>query len=431
MVEVLVILLLIILNGFFALSEIAVVSSKKTKLEAERKKGSKGAEMALKLQADPDNFLSAVQVGITLIGIVNGAYGGTTLAADVKPFFEKFAWSASHAETISVAVVVFLITYVSIVIGELVPKTIALNNPEKVSIAVSRPIYVISIIFYPFVKFLAASTGFFNKIIGLKPKKDIVSEMELRAMLKTASKEGIIEKEENIIHEQVFYFSDKRAKHLMTHRTDVEWVDISKSKDEVIQDLLNCKHSKVLACNGKLDDFIGIISIKEFLYELHKNEDFAINDLIQEPLIFPSTLRAQKVLEMFRKNHKSIGVVVDEYGSVEGIITLHDIMETLVGPIADEDETEEPDIFMQNDNSALVNGEAPLELLTLFIDDFVIDFESIDYSTIAGFVLANINKIPQVGDRFTYNNEVTFEIVEVDGNKINKVLITKNKKDKE
>ena len=153
--------------------------------------------------------------------------------------------------------------------------------------------------------------------------------------------------------------------------------------------------------------------------------------MIQEPLIFPSTLRAQKVLEMFRKNHKSIGVVVDEYGSVEGIITLHDIMETLVGPIADEDETEEPDIFMQNDNSALVNGEAPLELLTLFIDDFVIDFESIDYSTIAGFVLANINKIPQVGDRFTYNNEVTFEIVEVDGNKINKVLITKNKKDKE
>jgi len=323
-----------------------------------------------------------------------------------------------------------LITYVSIVIGELVPKTIALNNPEKVSIVVSRPIYVISIIFYPFVQFLAASTGFFNKVIGLKPKKDTLSEMELRAMLKTASTEGIIEKEENIIHEQVFYFSDKRAKHLMTHRTDIEWVDISKSKDEVVRDLLNCKHSRVPACNKKLDDFVGIISIKEFLYALHKNSDFSIHELIQEPLIFPSTLRAQKVLEMFRNSHKSIGVVIDEYGSVDGIITLHDIMETLVGPIADEDENEEPDIYMQSENSALINGEAPLELLTLFIDDFVIDFESIDYSTVAGFVLANINKIPQVGDKFIYN-DTEFEIMEVDGNKVNKVLITKNIKDSE
>lgn len=429
MFEVLIILLLIVLNGFFALSEIAVVSSHKTKLEAEKKKGHKGAEMALKLKADSDNFLSAVQVGITLIGIVNGAYGGTALAEDVAPFFEKFAWSSPHAETISLVLVVFLITYVSIVIGELVPKTIALNNPEKVSVVVSRPIYVVSIIFFPFVKFLAASTSFFNKIIGLKPQKDTISEMELRTLLKAATKEGIIENEESILHEQVFYFSDKRARHIMTHRTDVEWVDISKSKEEVISDLLNCKHSRVLACNGKLDDFVGIISIKDFLYELHKNKDFSIHDLIQEPLIFPSTLRAQKVLEMFRNNHKSIGVVVDEYGSVDGIITLHDIMETLVGPIADDEESEEPDIFMQNENSALVNGEAPVELLTLLIDDFILDFETIDYSTIAGFVLANINKIPQVGDKFIYKN-TTFEIVELDGNKINKVLITKNKIDK-
>lgn len=427
MVEVLIVLFLIVLNGFFALSEIAIVSSQKTKLEIERNKGNKGAEMALKLKADPDNFLSAVQVGITLIGIVNGAYGGITLAADVVPFFKKFAWCAPYAETISIVLVVFLITYVSIVIGELVPKTIALNNPEKVSIAISRPIYIVSVIFYPFVKFLAASTSFFNKIIGLEPRKDTISEMELRTLLKAATKEGVIENEESIILEQVFYFSDKRAKHIMTHRTDVEWVDISKSKEEIIRDLLNCKHSKVLACNGKLDDFVGIISIKELLVELYRNKDFSIDDLIQEPLIFPSTLRAQKVLEMFRNNHKSIGVVVDEYGSVDGIITLHDIMETLVGPIADDDKSEEPDIFMQSENRALVNGEAPVELLTLLIDDFILDFETIDYSTIAGFVLANINKIPQVGDKFIYNG-VTFEIVEVDGNKIGKVLITKNKK---
>lgn len=428
MIEVLIILLLIVLNGFFALSEIAVVSSSKTKLESERKKGNSGAETALKLKADPDNFLSAVQVGITLIGIVNGAYGGSTLSVYVEPFFRQFAWSAPYASTISIILVVFLITYVSIVIGELVPKTIALNNPEKVSIFVSRPVHVVSVVFYPFVRLLAASTSLFNKLIGLKPVSDTLSEMELRAMLKTASKEGVIEREENIIHEQVFYFSDKRARHLMTHRTDVEWVNVLQKKEQIVADLLKCRHSKVLACNGKLDDFVGIISIKEFLIAYYANHDFSLNELVQEPLIFPSSLRAQKVLETFRDKHKSFAVVVDEYGSLDGIITLHDIFENLVGTLVDENENEEPDIFMRNDHSALVNGEAPLEILTLFLDDFIIDFETIDYSTIAGFVLSNINKIPQVGDKFVYDN-TEFEIVDVDGNKIDKVLITKKQKD--
>ena len=428
MIEVLIILLLIVLNGFFALSEIAVVSSSKTKLESERKKGNSGAETALKLKADPDNFLSAVQVGITLIGIVNGAYGGSTLSVYVEPFFRQFAWSAPYASTISIILVVFLITYVSIVIGELVPKTIALNNPEKVSIFVSRPVHVVSIVFYPFVRLLAASTSLFNKLIGLKPVSGTLSEMELRAMLKTASKEGVIEREENIIHEQVFYFSDKRARHLMTHRTDVEWVNVLQKKEQIVADLLKCRHSKVLACNGKLDDFVGIISIKEFLIAYYANHDFSLNELVQEPLIFPSSLRAQKVLETFRDKHKSFAVVVDEYGSLDGIITLHDIFENLVGTLVDENENEEPDIFMRNDHSALVNGEAPLEILTLFLDDFIIDFETIDYSTIAGFVLSNINKIPQVGDKFVYDN-TEFEIVDVDGKKNDKVIITKKQKD--
>ena len=425
MLEIIIILLLILLNGFFALSEIAVVSSKKTKLESERKKGNKGAELALKLQSDPDVFLSAVQVGITLIGIINGAYGGAKLSVYVQPFFENIPATAPYAPTISLIIVVFLITYVSIVIGELVPKTVALNNPERVSILISRPVYVVSIIFYPFVKLLSVSTSLFNKMIGLKPTDDVLSEMELRAMLKTASNEGIIEREENIIHEQVFYFSDKRAHHLMTHRTDVEWVDISNSREQVIRDLLATKHSKVLMCDKMLDDFVGTISVKEFLLRLHENNQASWQDLINEPLIFPSTIRAQKVLEMFRNNHKFVGVVVDEYGSLDGIITLHDIIENLVGTIPNEHEVEEPDIFMRDERSALVNGEAPIETLTHFIDDFIIDFDDIDYSTVAGFVLSNINKIPQLGDVFQYEN-ITIEIVDMDGNKIDKVLITKD-----
>ncbi|MEN6588405.1 MAG: hemolysin family protein, partial [Proteiniphilum sp.] len=282
-IDIIIVFLLIVLNGFFALSEIAIVSARKNKLAAEGKLGKQEARRALKLQADPDKFLSSVQVGITLIGIINGAFGGQAFAGYLVPFFNQFAATAPFSEAIAMVIVVFLITYVSIVIGELVPKTIALNNPEKMAIAVAPTIQVVSIIFYPFVKLLAVSTSFVTRVIGLKPKNEVVSEMELRAMLKTASHEGIIDAEENIIHEQVFYFSDKRAIHLMTHRTDVEWVDISKSREEVIHDLLQTKHSKILACKKKIDEFMGIISMRDFLFRLNNGDPFTIEELIMEP----------------------------------------------------------------------------------------------------------------------------------------------------
>lgn len=429
-IDIVIILLLILLNGFFALSEIAIVSAKRSKLETERKAGKRGAVRALKLQADPDNFLSSIQVGITLIGIINGAYGGQAFAGYLVPFFEQFPSIASFAEASSMVVVVFLITYVSIVIGELVPKSMALSNPEKMAVAVSPTIHAVSIIFYPFVKLLSASTGFVNRLIRLKPKEEVISEMELRAMLKTASHEGIIDVEENIIHEQVFYFSDKRAFHLMTHRTDVEWVDISKSKEEIIQDLLGAKHSKVLACRKKIDDFAGIISTRDFLLRLNKNEPFEVEELLSEPIIVPNTIRAQRVLENFKNNHKFVAVVVDEYGSLDGIITIHDIFENLVGDIPEEtgDKPFEPLLFMRDDHSALVSGEAPIEILTQLDEDFIVNFDEIDYSTVAGFVFACMNKIPDTGDTFSYGN-LRFEVVDIDGNKIDKMLVTKGVND--
>ncbi len=424
--DIIIILLLILLNGFFALSEIAIVSARKNKLETERKKGIKGAKRALKLRSDPDNFLSSVQVGITLIGIINGAYGGQAFAGYLVPFFGQFAATAPFADAISMVIVVFLITYLSIVIGELVPKTIALNSPEKMAITVAPTIYGVSILFYPFVRLLAISTSLVNRLIGLKPRDEVVSEMELRAMLKTASHEGIIDAEENIIHEQVFYFSDKRAIHLMTHRTDVEWVDIDKGREEVIQDLLHTKHSKILACRKRIDEFVGIISMRDFLLRLNNGAPFMIEELIMEPIIVPNTLRAKKVLENFKNNHKFVAVVVDEYGSLDGIITVHDIFENLVGAIPEEtdDASAEPLIFIRDDHSALVSGEAPIEILTQLDDDFIVDFDRIDYSTVAGFVFECINKIPYIGDKFEYDN-LLFEIVDIDGNKIDKVLVTK------
>ena len=429
--DIIIIFLLILLNGFFALSEIAIVSARKNKLETERKRGSKGAQRALSLRAEPDNFLSSVQVGITLIGIINGAYGGQAFAVYLAPFFEQFPATAPFADAIAMVLVVFLITYLSIVVGELVPKTMALNKPEKLAIAVAPAIHLVSIIFYPFVKLLSLSTSLINRLLGIGPRNEVVSEMELRAMLKTASREGVIDAEENIIHEQVFYFSDKKAIHLMTHRTDVEWVDIDKSREEIIQDLLQTRHSKILACRKKIDEFVGTITVRDLLLRLYNHDSFGIEDLIMEPIIVPSTLRAQKVLENFKNNHKFVAVVVDEYGSLDGIITIHDIFENLVGAIPEETDepTADPIFYQRDDHSALVSGEAPIEILTRLDEEFIVDFDKIDYATVAGFVFACINKIPFVGDTFEYDN-LLFEIVDLDGNKIDKVLVTRKNRTK-
>lgn len=428
MIYVLIIVVLILVNGFFALSEIALVSSKKNRLESDKKKGHKGAKMALQLQSKSEDFLSAIQIGITLIGIINGVYGGVTIASKVAPLFYNIPVIAPYAETISLALVVFMITYISIVVGELVPKTVALNNPEKIAKKVAIPIHYFSKVFYPFVVLLSKSTNLLNKLLGIHKKTDVISEMELRSMIKHASVLGVIEKGQDIIHEKVFYFSDKRAKHLMTHRLDVEWIDINDTLPEVVDKILHSRHSKLIACQNTLDNFIGIVTVKEVLVELLIKDDFTIRQFIAEPLIVPSNIRAQRVLDLFKIKQQYVAIVVDEYGNFEGIITLHDIIENLVGEMPDEDEDIEPDIFIREDKSALVSGDASIEVMSEFIDGFFIDFEEIDYSTIAGFVLANINKIPQLGDKFEYE-DLIFQIMELDGNRIDKILITKKSKD--
>jgi putative hemolysin len=428
MIYVLIIVVFIFVNGFFALSEIALVSSKKNRLESDKKKGHKGAKMALQLQSKSEDFLSAIQIGITLIGIINGVYGGVTIASKVAPLFYNIPVIAPYAETISLALVVFMITYISIVVGELVPKTIALNNPEKIAKKVAIPIHYFSKVFYPFVVLLSKSTNLLNKLLGIHKKTDVISEMELRSMIKHASVLGVIEKGQDIIHEKVFYFSDKRAKHLMTHRLDVEWIDINDTLPEVVDKILHSRHSKLIACQNTLDNFIGIVTVKEVLVELLIKDDFTIRQFIAEPLIVPSNIRAQRVLDLFKIKQQYVAIVVDEYGNFEGIITLHDIIENLVGEMPDEDEDIEPDIFIREDKSALVSGDASIEVMSEFIDGFFIDFEEIDYSTIAGFVLANINKIPQLGDKFEYE-DLIFQIMELDGNRIDKILITKKSKD--
>lgn len=424
--ELIVLGFLILVNGFFALSEAALISSKKARLEQYKIKGSNGAKVALKLLENSENFLSAIQVGITLIGIVTGVYGGVNIADDVAPFFLQFDLTHEFAHEIALSLTVIAITYISIVIGELVPKTIALSNPEKISVKVAPAVSLISKIFFPFVRLLALSTNLINRLIGLKQAEGQVTEQELRHMLKFASNEGVIEEEQNRMHEKVFYFSDKKAKHIMTHRKDVEWIDIEQSKEDFHAEILSLKHSKIIVGRQSIDEFSGVLLVKEYLISYYSGSPQNIESLLNSPLVIPENADAQKVLDLFRQKQNYMAIVVDEYGSFEGIITLHDIIENIIGHVPEEGEKPEPEVFVRDDQSILVSGDAPIETLVDLIDDFYIDFEDINYSTVAGYVFNQINKIPELGDKVVLS-DCTIEVVDIDNNKIDKVLITKKK----
>lgn len=422
--EIFILSILILLNGFFALSEIALVSSKKSRLDQYSRQGKKGAKIALKLLEKSENFLSAIQVGITLIGIVTGVYGGMNIADDVAPYFMQYELTSLYAHEIALILTVLIITYVSIVIGELVPKTVALSNPEKIAIRVAPAIYYFNGTFYPFVRLLAISTNIFNKLLGIKKNGDQLTEAELRHIIKTASDEGVIEKEQNIIHEKVFYFSYKKAKHIMTHRMDLEWIDLDKPIKENMKILSGVNHSKIICCKGELDHFVGVLYLKDFYKSIAINKNNHIEELLTEPLVVPENADARKVLELLRFKNNHICFVVNEYGGFEGVITLHDIIENIVGEIPDEGDSIEPDVFVREDNSILINGDAPVETLTEIIENYFIDFDKIEYSTVAGFVINHIEKMPATGDKFDFNG-YHFEIVDMDGNRIDKLLISK------
>lgn len=414
-----------LLNGFFAMSEIAIVSFKKIRLENNYGNSrKKGVKYALKLQENQEDFLASIQVGMTLISLITGFIGGTALAKYFLPLFQHWKMSPVAANHTAVIVSILIVTFFAIVIGELVPKTIALSNPERCSAKVAPIVYVISKVFAPIVKALSATTSLVDKILGVKLNQNLMTEDELRDMIKEAGETGVIEEEQNELHEKIFYFADKRAKHIMTHRSEVEWIDINLQEEEFVKQLYEFKSSRVLVCDKHIEQYLGVLSVKEFFINQYKKKAFQVKDIIDQPLVFSDTTEAQDILNEFKKEQNYFGVVLDEFGILEGIVTLHDILENIVGEVPEEEEIVEPDVFVREDKSVLVNGDAPIEVLLDVIDDFEIDFDEVDYSTVAGFVLDHIEKIPEVGDYF-YFMGYKIEIVDTDRNRIDKVLITR------
>ncbi|EGF59108.1 hemolysin family protein [Bacteroides fluxus] len=424
--EFIIILLLLVLNGIFAMYEIALVSSSKARLETLVGKGNKRARGVLKQLEEPEKFLSTIQIGITLIGIVSGAYGGATIADDIEPLFLMVPGTAAYADTLAMVTVVAVITYLSLIIGELVPKSIALNNPEKWATMLSPFMIVLTKVSYPFVCLLSASTKLMNKAIGLNNGEERqMTQDELKMILHQSSEQGIIDKEETEMLRDVFRFSDKRANDLMTYRRDIVVLHPTDTPEEVLHIIREQHFSKYLLVERGKDEIIGVVSVKDIILMMGGEQPFNLRNIARPPLFIPESLYAKKVLELFKKNKNKFGVVVDEYGNTEGIITLHDLTESIFGDILEENETEEEDIIVRQDGSMLVEASMNLDdfMETMGILNYD-DLKEEDFTTLSGLAMFLIGRVPKAGDLFTYKN-LDFEIVDMDRGRVDKLLVIK------
>ncbi len=424
--EILIIAALILLNGFFALSEIALISSNSARLENKSAKGNKGAGFALKLLEKPENFLSAIQIGITVVGIISGAYGGIRFSDDLTRWLLKNNIFIKHAGTISLTIVITTITYFSIVIGELVPKTFALNKSETIASIVAPAIFILTKITYPIVAFLSISTNLLLKMMFVKnKKKSSLTEEELRMMIKVAKTEGVITGREAEIHQNLFRFFDRKAEQIMTIRNDIIWLNINDKLSTIEKIIMETPHSKFPVCNDSLENTIGIITVKDYIDNRNK-KNFSLKNILR-PVIFISEVSdSLKILDRFKKMKCHFAMVLDEYGSVQGIITLHDLSENIFGNLPDINENFDPQIVKRNDNSYLIDGETQIDILREFIDIHDFKIRNDLYSTIAGYIMEKTGRMAHTGDFFKIDG-YKVEVVDIDGLKIDKVLISKIK----
>lgn len=421
--EFLIIAALIILNGIFSMSEIALVSSRKFKLEADAKEGNKNAQKALDLAKSPNTFLSTVQIGITLIGILTGIFSGQSLTSDVTAFFSRIPFLSDYASSLGMVTVVVLITYLTIVFGELIPKRLGLSAPEKVSSIVAGPMMVLSAITKPIIWLLTKTNDFFLGLFGIKEKQDgIVTEEEIKAMIQQSTDGGEILKIEQEIVSRVFALGDRKAGELMTHRNDLIWLDLKDTFAEIKIKVDADPHSVYPVCDENVDNLMGLISLKELFRGGIGEEGFVISEHLHKPVYVPENMAAYRVLEHFKVIKLNSAIVVDEYGSLQGIITMDDVMDELIGEgiRAEEDEHQ---IVQRNENSWLVDGQFPyFELVDYFEISNKGDSET--FATVGGLFISITNHIPVTGERITWKG-FELEIVDMDRHRIDKILISR------
>ncbi len=419
MLEIVILFFLILINGLLVMAELALISAKKSRLEAAAAKGDPKARAALDLQANPEVFLSTTQIYITLVAILTGVYSGEKFGRSLEPYIEKFDFVKHYAGTISTVLIVIFVTFLSILFGELIPKRFAILRPEKIAKSIAKPVRILSRISYPLVWLLSViSTGFF-KLFNIKKQKDNqVTEEEIKAMINEGSELGAIQEEEKDIIERVFHLGDRNITSLMTHRTDIVWFDIKEDKNSVREKIKEHQHSVYPVCEETIDDLKGVVFVKD----IYLQPDAPLGDLIKEALFIPENNSAYQVLEKIKRTRLHYAFIVDEYGSMQGMITVRDILKAIVGemPEAEDDEYE---IVERNDGTFLIDAQIQFyDFLTRFDKTIWINEGENTFDTLAGFILHELKRIPSVGEKFEWRG-FEFEIVDMDGQRIDKILV--------
>lgn len=418
--EIIIILFLILLNGVFSMSEIALLSARKNRLETAAKKGNTNAKVALELANSPNKFLSTVQIGITLIGILTGIYSGEKITHDVQEFVGSFEALKYYSENIGVGIVVVILTFFSLVLGELLPKRIGLNYPESIAKAVAVPMKMVSIITMPFIWLLTKSTDGVLSVLKIKPTADgKVTEEEIKAIIKEGTEGGEVQEIEQNIVERVFHIGDRKVNSLMTHRQSVVYLSLEDSIEEIKNKVLEELHSVYPVCVENMDDIVGVVLLKDLFTSFEKGP-FNLKKITKDPVYFIEHASVYKALEIFKKSKVHYALVSDEYGVFQGIITLNDILEALVGDASEFDE-DEYQLIAREDGTWLVDGLYSLhDFLTYFdMDELTNDYE---VTTVSGLMMTEMGKIPSQGETLVWN-KLELEVIDMDGVKIDKVLV--------
>jgi putative hemolysin len=422
--EIFILFSLILVNGLFVMSEIALVSARKARLETMAEKGDKRARSALDLSNNPDLFLSAAQIGITLIAILTGVYSGEKFSAALQPYVEQVDVLRPYAKTLATTLIVIVVTFLSIVFGELIPKRIGLHYSEKIAIIAAAPMRGFAKITHPFLWLLNKTSNIFLRIINIRgPKEELVTEDEIKAIISEGTEAGTIEEEEREMIERIFHLGDRNITSLMTHRSDIIWFDINDTEEKIREKILQEPHSAYPICDGAIDNVKGMVSIKD----LYVSDDFTQFKYLMKPALFvPENNTAYQVMEKFKETKNHSCFIVDEYGSLQGMITLNDILEAIVGEIAGSEEEEGYEVVKRDDGSYLVDAQIPFyDFLSYFDRTDLLD-ENQEFDTLAGCILNELERIPQTGDTLKWN-DFNLEVIDMDGHRIDKVMVMPGK----
>lgn len=418
--EIFILFVLIFLNSLFVIAEITLVSARRSRLELHASRGSSSAKTALELSENPEVFLSAAQIGITLIAILTGVYSGEKFGKDLTPVVEKIPFLKLYAESIATGIVVVIVTILSIVLGELIPKRIGLMNAERIAMAVAKPMKIFAKAVHPMVWFLNRSTNLIFRLFNVKTVSDNqVTEEEIKAIINEGTEQGTIEEAEQEIIERVFHLGDRNITSLMTHRNDIVWFDINDTESSIKEKIVKETHSIYPVCDGDLDDIKGFVSIKD----MYVSDDFTLfKDLMKPALFVPENNSAYQILERFKQGKIHSAFIVDEYGSVQGMITLNDILEAIVGDLP-EPHNDDYAIVKRDDGSYLMDAQIPFyDFLSRFEKTEWMNEGEREFDTLAGFILHELERIPHAGEKFDWKG-FTFEIIDMDGHRIDKVLL--------